>query len=137
MTSPDQLRPFAHQIWSDVREFINEECIPLEQKFLAHEFSEDRWTALPEMEELKTKAKAAGLWNLFVPYNIDENMEYGRGLTNLEYAFMAEQMGRCLIGSEPFNCSPPDTGNMEVLIKVCIWAVNKVMYILNELSDGF
>jgi acyl-CoA dehydrogenase family member 10 len=89
----------------------------LEPKFLVHEFSEDRWNVVPEMEELKIKAKSAGLWNLFVPFNIDENLEFGRGLTNLEYAFMAEEMGRCLIGSEPFNCSPPDTGNMEVLIK--------------------
>ena len=96
---------------------MNEECIPLEPKFLAHEFSEDRWNIVPEMEELKLKAKSAGLWNLFVPFNIDEDSKYGRGLTNLEYAFMAEEMGRCLIGSEPFNCSPPDTGNMEVLIK--------------------
>ncbi|CBY33065.1 unnamed protein product [Oikopleura dioica] len=117
ITCPSQLRPYAHKIWSDVREFVNEECIPLEPKFLAHEFSENRWNVVPEMEELKAKAKSAGLWNLFVPFNIDEDLQFGRGLTNLEYAFMAEEMGRCLIGSEPFNCSPPDTGNMEVLIK--------------------
>ena len=54
---------------------------------------------------------------MYVPLDTDPDMKWGKGLTNLEYAFMAEEMGRSLLGSEPFNCSPPDTGNMEVLMK--------------------
>ena len=80
-----------------------------------HDFVEqakERWSIPPIMEEMKAKAKAQGLWNLWSP-----DSEHGVGLTNLEYASLAELMGRSAIGPEVFNCSAPDTGNMEVLVE--------------------
>ena len=91
--------------------FMEEQVYPNEQRFL-DEVQRDRWTAPPVIEELKAKARTDGLWNLFLPE--DEN---GAGLTNLEYAPLAEIMGRSAMAPEVFNCSAPDTGNMEVLAR--------------------
>ncbi len=87
--------------------FMRENIYPNEQAFTDQIDSGDRWQPLDLIETLKDKAKAAGLWNLFLP-GIS-------GLTNLEYAPLAEMMGRVVWASEVFNCSAPDTGNMEVL----------------------
>ncbi|WP_298539208.1 acyl-CoA dehydrogenase family protein [uncultured Aquimarina sp.] len=95
--------------------FFEEHILPVEEEVNAFLYNPDnRWKPWPGMEDLKTKAKAAGLWNLFLPKS------YGTlspGLTNLEYAPLSEIMGRILWSSEIFNCSAPDTGNMEVLAK--------------------
>jgi acyl-CoA dehydrogenase len=87
--------------------FMRENIYPNEAKFAAELNSGDRWQPLRLIEDLKTKAKKEGLWNLFLP---DVS-----GLTNLDYAPLAEVMGRVTWASEVFNCSAPDTGNMEVL----------------------
>jgi len=96
-----------------LRNFMEKEVLPEE---LAYEkFTKaNLWQVYPKMEELKERARAAGLWNLFLPKNYNE---FSPGLTNLEYAPLAEIMGRVLWSSEIFNCSAPDTGNMEVLAK--------------------
>ncbi len=91
--------------------FMDEHVYPSEETFYRQiDDSDDRWELPPIMEELKTKARDAGLWNLFLP-----DSERGFGLTNLEYAPLCEIMGRSPMAAEVFNCSAPDTGNMEVL----------------------
>lgn len=94
-------------------EFMNEVVYPQERTY-EEQLSQagSRWEVPPIMEQMKEQAKRAGLWNLFLP-----DSEYGAGLSNLEYAPLCEIMGRSLIAPEVFNCSAPDTGNMEVLVR--------------------
>jgi acyl-CoA dehydrogenase len=91
--------------------FMDEHIYPNEARY-HREIEQNRWQPVKVIEELKPKARAVGLWNLFLPH--DEN---GAGLTNLEYAPLCEIMGRSAMASECFNCSAPDTGNMEVLAR--------------------
>ena len=103
--------PKVQDLRKQVSQFMEDYVYPNEKTFEDQLNSgPDRWQIPPIIEELKEKAKAAGLWNLFLPES-----EYGYGLTNLEYAPLSEIMGRVHWGSEVFNCSAPDTGNMEVL----------------------
>ena len=99
-----------------VTAFMDQHVYPAESQFEAEmdaaRKAGNAWQPAPVMEALKQKARAAGLWNLFLPES-----KYGAGLTNLEYAPLCEIMGRSLIGSEPFNCSAPDTGNMETIVR--------------------
>jgi acyl-CoA dehydrogenase len=108
--------PRTKQLQAQVREFMDAHVYPNEQRYHdeieANTRAGKRWTPVPVIEELKPKARAAGLWNLFLPES-----EYGAGLTNQEYAPLAEIMGRVPWASEVFNCSAPDTGNMEVLVR--------------------
>ena len=93
--------------------FMDEHVYPNEPVFRRELAGGDRWQPVPIVEELKEKARAAGLWNLFLPES-----EYGAGLTNTEYAPLCEIMGRAArFAPEVFNCSAPDTGNMEVLVR--------------------
>ncbi|HYA97211.1 MAG TPA: acyl-CoA dehydrogenase family protein [Methylomirabilota bacterium] len=91
--------------------FMDEFIYPNERRF-EEEVARERWKPTRVIEELKPKARAAGLWNLFLP-----DSEHGAGLTNLEYAPLCEIMGRSFMAPEVFNCSAPDTGNMEVLAR--------------------
>jgi acyl-CoA dehydrogenase len=104
------------EILNKIQQFMNDHLYEGEKTYQQqHEemsANGNRWQQPPILDELKEKAKAAGLWNLFLPES-----EYGYGLTNLEYAPLSELMGTVGIASEVFNCSAPDTGNMEVIDK--------------------
>ena len=106
-------------MWRDrVRTFMADRiypAIPIYQQQTAREGAA-RWSVIPIVEELKARAFSEGLWNLFLnPSEHDGDDFQGPGLSNLEYALCAEEMGRVSFASEVFNCSAPDTGNMEVL----------------------
>lgn len=107
--------------WRDrVRSFIEANIRPNMAVYKSQDAEGDRWKVIQIIEEMKAKAKADGIWNLFMPpqgqlSHVDDTFEFeGPGLTNLEYALCAEEMGRVGWASEVFNCSAPDTGNMEV-----------------------
>ncbi|OHR70871.1 acyl-CoA dehydrogenase [Bacillus sp. HMSC76G11] len=99
------------ELQSKLNAFMEEHVYPNERRYEEKLNEIGRWEISPIMEELKEIAKKEGLWNLFLPKS-----EYGEGLSNVEYAPLAEIMGRSLIGPEVFNCNAPDTGNMEVLL---------------------
>jgi len=108
-TSSDRLASLT----TAIRTFLDERVYPAEATYVAQlNAAPSRWSVPPIMEELKEAARAKGLWNLFLPES-----ELGAGLTNAEYAPLCELMGRSPIASEAFNCSAPDTGNMEVLVR--------------------
>jgi acyl-CoA dehydrogenase len=104
------------QLQAKLSAFMDEHIYPSETAYAEqlHKAS-NRFAALPLMDELKAKAKAAGLWNLFVPERHSEYSDHG-GLTNFDYAPLAEMMGRVIWSPEVFNCNAPDTGNMEVFM---------------------
>ena len=102
--------PKVIELQDRLRAFMDAHVYPVEQRFDDEVGQGDRWQPTRLIEELKAKAKAAGLWNLFLPAS-----ERGAGLSNTEYAPLCEIMGRVLWAPEVFNCSAPDTGNMEVL----------------------
>ena len=103
----------AVELGERVKAFMDEHIVPAEPIY-HHQLDEggDRWASPPIMEELKAKARKAGLWNMFLP-----RKHYPDSLTNLEYASICEIMGRSPIAPEVFNCSAPDTGNMETLVR--------------------
>ena len=105
--------PRARQLISSVEAFLREEILPAEAEYRRQlHSSAGPWCQPPIMETLMAKAKAAGLWNLFLP-----DHEWGAGLSNVDYAPLAELSGRSFLAPEVFNCNAPDSGNMEVLAK--------------------
>jgi acyl-CoA dehydrogenase len=105
----------AQPLFDAVKKHIAENVAPIEEEFnRLGQGRTDRWSWAPGQLELlegaKNKAKASGLWNFFLPTS-----EIGRGLTNLDYAYIAAELGKQPLASETLNCSAPDTGNMEVL----------------------
>jgi acyl-CoA dehydrogenase len=107
--------PRAQDYLQRLTAFIEEHVLAGEAKYCSEVQNVADWRTWKQpsvMEELKAKARASGLWNLFL-----SEKQYGAGLSNVEYAPLAEMMGRCSIAPEVFNCNPPDTGNMEVLVR--------------------
>jgi acyl-CoA dehydrogenase len=118
----------AADLTARVRAFIDSKVTPVEADYhheikRRRESGEDSWTPLPVLDELKQKAREQGLWNLFLPaghegeYAVKYGTDGGAGLSNVDYAPVAEQMGRSFLAPLVFNCNAPDTGNMEVLLK--------------------
>ena len=104
--------PKVQALQARLAAFMDEHIYPNERRYYDQAETLGPWKVYPVVEELKPKARAAGLWNLFLPHS-----EHGAGLTNLEYAPLCEIMGRSHLAPEIFNCSAPDTGNMEVLAR--------------------
>ena len=103
----------SKELQAKLRAFIQEHIVPVEAEYIAFQQNpENLWKRWEGMEKLKEKAKQAGLWNLFLPES-----DLGAGLKNIEYAPLCEIMGRSKWAPEVFNCSAPDTGNMEVFLK--------------------
>ncbi len=110
---PNLQRPDVAELHDRLTTFVRDVVDPGERTYWEqHAAGSDRWAIPPVMEEMKARARAEGLWNLFLPES-----EYGAGLTNREYAPLCEIMGRSAIAPEVFNCNAPDTGNMEVLVR--------------------
>lgn len=111
-----RITPKGRALIEKVWRFVQDECLPSDEVF-TKQISDDparRWKSYPPIiDSLKAKARAQGLWNLFLHSHYKE----GSGLTNVEYAVIAEYTGRCLTAAEAMNCSAPDTGNMEVFAK--------------------
>ena len=107
-----EFSPKVRELEARLRAFMDEHIYPNESVYHRQIAAGDRWRPTAIIEELKPKARALGLWNLFLP-----DSEYGAGLSNFEYAPLCEIMGRSLMAPEVFNCSAPDTGNMEVLAR--------------------
>jgi len=107
-----EFSPKALELRERLLAFMEEYIYPNEATFRDELAAGPRWQPPRILETLKAKAKAAGLWNLFLP-----DSEYGPGLSNLDYAPLCEIMGRSFLAPEVFNCSAPDTGNMEVLVR--------------------
>lgn len=107
------MSPRSQKLAAELKGFMDEHIFPNEAVYAQQQAElTDRWQTPPIVEELKQKAKVYELWNLFLPES-----EYGAGLTNFEYATLAEQMGWSFMAPEICNCSAPDTGNMEVLVR--------------------
>jgi acyl-CoA dehydrogenase len=104
--------PKIRELQKRLTDFMEQQIYPNEERHVREAESYGPWKVFPLIEELKPKARAANLWNLFLPES-----PHGTGLTNLEYAPLCEIMGRSMLAPEVFNCSAPDTGNMEVLAR--------------------
>ncbi|MFC4455028.1 acyl-CoA dehydrogenase [Deinococcus sonorensis] len=112
-----EVSPRTRELQTRLERFMQQHVYPQEAEFQRQVNAGNRWEHVPLIEELKTQARAEGLWNLFLPRESDPEGRFGAGLSNLEYAPLCETMGRVWWAPELFNCNAPDTGNMEVLVR--------------------